>query len=97
MTNENGIKYFCLGLGLGVATGILWAPKAGADTRNYLRNRASDGTEYINDQAKVAADTAINAVERGKDTVRRHKENLTAAVEAGRTAFREAVATTPNS
>ena len=38
-------------------------------------------------------DTAVDAVDRGKDTIRRHKENLAAAVDAGKQAYREAVKT----
>jgi hypothetical protein len=35
-------------------------------------------------------------IERGKSTVTRQRDNLVAAVEAGKQAYREAVSTTPN-
>jgi hypothetical protein len=38
-------------------------------------------------------ESAADAVDRGKDTIRRHKENLSAAVDAGKQAYREAVKT----
>jgi hypothetical protein len=41
-------------------------------------------------------DQATDAIERGKSSVLRQRENLSAAVEAGKQAYREAVASTPN-
>jgi gas vesicle protein len=117
MTNEIGIGPFCIGLGLGLAAGILWAPKSGAESRAYVRNKAASGKEFLGDQAKQAAaattdavnsgvktmSDAVNtsvksvseAVNSGVKTIRHHQENLAAAVDAGRDAYREAVAATP--
>ena len=41
MEDDNKLSYFCLGLGLGVAVGVLFAPKSGAETRDYLRSHLS--------------------------------------------------------
>ena len=41
-------------------------------------------------------DQATDAIDRGKSTVLRQRENLAAAVEAGKQAYRDAVASTPN-
>ena len=41
-------------------------------------------------------DQATEAIERGKSTVLRQRENLSAAVEAGKQAYRDAVSSTPN-
>jgi len=58
MEERSGFGYFLLGLGIGVAAGILWAPRSGEETRalladkagegaEFLKNRAQDGTEYV--------------------------------------------------
>ena len=42
---EEGSKlgYFAFGLGLGVAIGVLFAPKTGEETREFIRSKADDG------------------------------------------------------
>lgn len=91
--DSNKVSYFFLGLGLGVAVGVLFAPKSGAETREYLRSRAEEGSDYVKRRAEELRDSATDAIDRGKDTLRRHKDNLSAAVDAGRQAYRDAVKT----
>jgi len=90
MEEDNKLSYFCLGLGLGVAVGILFAPKSGAETREFLRSKAEEGTDYVKQQADKAKETAAEALERSKQTIQKQKDNLAAAVEAGKQAYREA-------
>lgn len=102
MEENNGFGYFLLGLGLGVAAGVLLAPKSGAETRDllvskagegtdYLRARAEDSKEYLKQRGSHIADSASEIVEKGKTAVNKRKETLNAAVEAGKQAYREAV------
>lgn len=93
MEDDNKLSYFFLGLGLGVAAGVLFAPKSGAETRDFLRSKADEGTDYVKRRAEDLRDTAADTIDRGKDTIRRHKDNLSAAVDAGKQAYREAVKT----
>jgi gas vesicle protein len=93
MEDDNKLSYFFLGLGLGVAAGVLFAPKSGAETRDYLRSKADEGTDYVKRRAEDLRDTATDAIDRSKDQIRRHKENLSAAVDAGKQAYREALKT----
>ena len=89
MEDDNKLSYFFLGLGLGVAAGVLFAPKAGVETREFLRSKADEGVELAKRRAQELRDQAAEAVERGKTTVQRHKDNLSAAVEAGKAAYRD--------
>ena len=89
--DDNKISYFCLGLGLGVAVGILFAPKSGAETRQLLKSKAEEGADYVKRRGTELRDTAAEALDKGKQTVSRHRDNLSAAVEAGKQAYREAV------
>jgi len=93
MEDDNKLSYFFLGLGLGVAVGVLFAPKSGAETREFLRNKAEEGSDYVKRRADDLRESASEALDRGKETIRRHKDNLSAAVDAGRQAYRESVKT----
>lgn len=91
MEDDNKLSYFCLGLGLGVAVGILFAPKSGQETRQFLRERAEEGADVVKRRSDELKEQAAETLERGKGHVRRHRENLAQAVDAGRQAYREAV------
>ncbi len=96
MDDDNKFSYFFLGLGLGVAAGLLFAPKSGPETRDLLRSKADEGKEYLKKRSTELQDQAADVLERGKSTVTRQRDNLVAAVEAGKQAYREAVTSTPN-
>jgi gas vesicle protein len=81
------VTFFLVGLGIGAAVGILFAPKSGEDTREYLADKAEEGREYAQRKARELRDRAEDLVERGKSVARNQKESITAAVEAGRDAF----------
>ena len=93
MEDDNRLSYFFLGLGLGVAVGVLFAPKSGAETRDYLRSKAEEGADYVKRQSDDLRESASDALEKGKQHVQRHKDNLSAAVEAGKQAYRDALKT----
>ena len=93
MGEDNKLSYFFLGLGIGVAAGVLFAPKSGAETREFLRSKAEEGQDYVKQQAGNLKETAAEAVERSKQTIQKHKDNLSSAVEAGKQAYREATST----
>ncbi len=95
MTNDNGTKLFCMGLGIGVAAAFLFTPKSGQDSRQYLRNKADEGADFLKKQAQQVANTTADVLDRTAKAVRHQKENVEAAVDAGRSAYREAAASTP--
>ncbi len=96
MEDDNKFSYFFLGLGLGVAAGLLFAPKSGPETRDLLRSKADEGKEFLKRRTAEVRDQASDAIERGRSTVTKQRDNLMAAVEAGKQAYREAVSATPN-
>ena len=91
MQDDNKFPYFFLGLGLGVAVGLLFAPKSGSETRELLLNKADEGKEYLKRQSEQLRSSAGDAIERGRSALARQRDQLSAAVEAGRQAYREAV------
>jgi len=96
MEDDNKFSYFFLGLGLGVAAGLLFAPKSGPETRDLLKAKADEGKEFLKRRTQEVRDQATDAIDRGRSTVTRQRDNLMAAVEAGKQAYRDAVSTTPN-
>lgn len=90
MEDDNKLSYFFLGLGVGVAVGVLFAPKSGEETRTLLRNKAEEGADYVKRRGTDLRDQASEAIDRGKQTILKQKDNLSAAVEAGKQAYREA-------
>lgn len=93
MDDDNKLSFFFLGLGLGVAVGVLFAPKSGNETREYLRSKAEEGADLVKRRTAELKETAAEAVERSKQNLQRHKDNLAAAVEAGKHAYRDSVNT----
>ena len=91
MEDDNKFSYFFLGLGLGVAVGLLFAPKSGAETRDLLLSKADEGKEYLKRRTSELRDSAEEVIEKGKSAVSRQRDNLSSAVEAGKQAYREAV------
>jgi gas vesicle protein len=93
--SSNEFAYFGIGAALGAAAAVLLVPKSGPETRRLLRSKAEDGTDYLASRAADARDTASQAINRGKKTIKQNAENLSAAVDAGVQTYREAVQTTP--
>jgi gas vesicle protein len=102
MEERSGFGYFLLGLGIGVAAGILWAPRSGEETRqliadragegaDYLKARAQEGTDYVRQRTEDLKQSAADLYEKSRSTVARQKDTLNAAVEAGKQAYRDAV------
>jgi gas vesicle protein len=91
MEDDNKFSYFFLGLGLGVAVGLLFAPKSGAETRDLIRSKADEGKDYLKRRSEELRETANEAIDKGRNAVSRQRDNLAAAVEAGKQAYREAV------
>jgi gas vesicle protein len=81
------ISYFIVGLGVGALLGILFAPKSGEETREFLAKKAEEGREYAQRKARELRERAEDLIERSKEVATRQKDSLTAAVDAGREAY----------
>src|SRR6202043_3658835 len=81
------VSFFLVGLGIGALVGILFAPKSGEETREYLSLKADEGREYAQRKARELRERAEDLVERSKQAASRQKETLSAAVDAGRDAY----------
>jgi gas vesicle protein len=99
--NSNNTLYFLLGLGMGAAAGVFYAPKSGSQTRDFLRSKSEEGTRYAKKTARDAgglakqkADelkkTASDTLDHATKSVKVPIENLGSAIEAGKKAYQEA-------
>jgi gas vesicle protein len=65
--DKNAFSSFLLGLGVGVGLGMLFAPKSGPETRDYIRNKANEGTDYLKQRTEDMRQNASQWVDRGRD------------------------------
>jgi gas vesicle protein len=94
------ILFFLAGAGIGAAFALLFAPKSGRETRemiartandsrDFLSSKVSEGRSYVEGTGRKMGDEFSSFVEKSKDALQRQKEQLTAAFEAGKAAYRE--------
>lgn len=94
--DKNGLSAFLLGLGVGVGIGMLFAPKSGQETRELIKNKANEGSDYLKQRSSEFKQTASDWVDKGREALGRQKENLADAMEAGRQAYRDTVTPPPS-
>ncbi|MGE5486422.1 MAG: YtxH domain-containing protein [bacterium] len=95
MAEESKFSYFAFGFGLGIAIGVLFAPRAGEETRQYIRSKADEGRDYLRRRSGELREQATDLADRGKTIINRQKDNLNAAIEAGKQAYRDAITGRP--
>jgi gas vesicle protein len=92
--------YFLLGGLVGATVALLFAPRSGEETREYLANKARAGADAIKDKMSSAKEHLMETRDRlgseakdmltkGKEAVVREKEVISAAIEAGKQAYKE--------
>ena len=89
---DSKLSYFLFGLGMGVAVGVLFAPKSGQETRELLMSKANEGRDYLRQKGEEVRDSATEAIGRGREAFQQQKDNLAAALDAGKQAYRQSVA-----
>ena len=87
---SSNLPYFLLGLGVGAAAGLLYAPKTGTETRDELRRRAFEGRDFVKRKSGEFREQAQDAVGKGRSAVHTQRDQLAAALDAGRRAYQEA-------
>ncbi len=91
----NSFLWFLAGLGVGAVVGVLYAPRSGEETREALRSKAMEGSERVRQQARRAREQASDWLERGRDVLNQQGDRFRTAYEAGRQAYQETTAGTP--
>jgi gas vesicle protein len=94
MAEENkayGLAWFLAGLGVGALVGILYAPKSGRETREDLVSGAREGSEYLRNRTREAAQEVSALVDKSKEQVSEYVERGREAVDRGRAQWEEFV------
>jgi gas vesicle protein len=92
--NQSRTLCFFLGVSVGAAVALLYAPQKGARVRGMVASKAKQGQKFVQDQseqlrsqAEQLRDEAKDRAERVKETMARAAEGIKATVDAGRKVF----------
>lgn len=80
----NETRCFFLGLGVGLAAGVLFSPGEGGKTRKALADKVREGQDYAMRQGAELRDTVLDSVERTKRAAKTTADGVSAAFEAGK-------------
>ncbi len=83
------LAYFLVGGGIGAIVALLFAPRSGRETRDLIAQKAAEGRERVATTSRTVSDRVTNYIDKGKEIVSSQKEQITAAIEAGKQAYRE--------
>jgi gas vesicle protein len=82
-----GLSYFLAGVGAGIILGLLFAPRSGEETRDYLRERAGEGGDYVKKRAEALRRSGEELVEKGKEYIGRQQAAAEEAVESAKQTY----------
>jgi gas vesicle protein len=68
--------YFLAGLAIGSLVGIVFAPKSGEGSREYLSKKLKEGSKHARKKARELRERADDLVDRGKELVNETKEQI---------------------
>jgi gas vesicle protein len=66
---SNRLAWFLTGAIIGAAAAMLYAPKSGKETRQYITDRTQQGREAVTDTSKEIVDASKEMFERGRKLV----------------------------
>ena len=87
-TSEKAL-YLMLGAMIGAATALLLAPRSGEETRKLIASKAREGADVISTRTKDLAGKTSDYVDRGKELLQGQRDQISAAIEAGKQAYKE--------
>ncbi len=92
--------FFLAGAGIGAVVALLLAPKSGretrelitrkaTDSRDFVTNKVTEGRQIVEEKSRKMSDDFTTFLDKSKEAVQRQKEQLGAAFEAGKGAYRD--------
>ncbi|MDE1176200.1 MAG: YtxH domain-containing protein [Edaphobacter sp.] len=92
--NDNGasgLGWFLAGLGLGALVGVLYAPKAGKETRDDLRASALEAKDKASAYAAQGRERATEYAAQGREQINEYADRGREYYDRGRTQWSEYV------
>ncbi len=83
------LAYFIVGAGIGAVVALLFAPRPGRETRDIIAQRAADSRERVASATRTTSGKVSGYVDKGKEVVSTQKDQIAAAIEAGKQAYQE--------
>jgi len=77
-------RCFFYGVGVGLAAGVLMAPRSGERTRKQLRETAREGQDYLMREGAELRDSVVDKVNRTKRAAKATAEGIGVALEVGK-------------
>jgi gas vesicle protein len=81
-------NYFMVGVGIGSLIGVLFAPKSGGETREYIAKKAKEGDFVVRKKARELRDRAEEKIEHGRGVVADTREQIRMAIDVGRETYK---------
>ena len=83
------LAYFLVGGGIGAVIALLFAPRSGRETRDLIAQKATEGRDRVTSTGRMVSDRVTDYLDKGKEIVSSQKEQISAAIEAGKQAYRD--------
>jgi len=80
-------NYFLVGLGIGSLLGVLFAPKSGEETREYIAKKAREGNELARKKARELQVRVEETAERDKSMIAETHGQIATAIDVGRETY----------
>ena len=92
MRNLSGSVYFLCGLSLGAALATIFAARSGAETRDQIASAVNSGLDQVKAKTQDISKMMDDTLETGRRVIQDRAQDITAAVEAGKQAYRDSIA-----
>ena len=87
------LAYFLVGGGIGAIVALLFAPRTGRETRDFISQRTADSRDRVASATRVTSEKVTDyldkGLEKGRDAVSTQKDQISAAIAAGKQAYQE--------
>ena len=87
------LAYFLAGGGIGAVVALLFAPRTGRETRDIIVQRTAESRERVASATRGTSDKMSDYIEKGlekgKEAVSSQKDQISAAIMAGKQAYEE--------
>jgi gas vesicle protein len=74
---------FLCGFGAGVLMGVLFTPRSGVATRDYIGSMANGSVDFVKRQTGEIRESTLDIVDRGREALQRQVERLAAPAANG--------------